>query len=233
MKRNESMYQSPIFKKHDRYKASSYQAYNWKMPSHYDSSFWMKIFQVALWDRAVISEILPDIVSVRILDVGCATGRLLCSLAKAGAIHLSGVDLAPRIIEVARQKLSNLNIEVDLKTADCEDTLPWPDNFFDIITITGVIHHFFRPADALKEVSRVLRINGRVIILEPWFFPPLRQIINLFRLIAPHDGDYRFYSPKKVVKLISDLGWNNSRYRSIGGFSFLVTATKPKNICNN
>jgi ubiquinone/menaquinone biosynthesis C-methylase UbiE len=65
-----------------------------------------------------------------------------------------------------------------LKTADSEDDLPWPDNSFDIITLTGVIHHFYRLNDALKEAYRVLDKQGKLIILDPWFPIIIRQIVN-------------------------------------------------------
>ena len=89
----------PAFRKPDRYKASSYRSYNFKMPSRYDTCIWTKF--APLMDRDMIHELGPHLSSLRVLDVGCATGRLLESLAKAGATQLFGVDLAPRILEVA------------------------------------------------------------------------------------------------------------------------------------
>ena len=163
------MHTIPEFKKTDRYKRSSYRAYNWKMPRIYDSCILKAGKQVDLLDKSVLGEIPGNDFSIRILDIGCATGRLLYKLAKQGYTNLSGVDLAPRIIEVARKKLANLNVKPDLKNADSEDDLPWPDNSFDIITLTGVIHHFYRLNDALKEAYRVLDKQGKLIITDPWF----------------------------------------------------------------
>lgn len=94
----------PEFPKNDRYKRSSYHAYNWKMPQTYDSCIWMKVGKIDSLDEAVLHEISSNDCSVRILDVGCATGRLLHKLAENGYTNLSGVDLAPRIIEVAQRK---------------------------------------------------------------------------------------------------------------------------------
>jgi len=172
------MHKIPEFRKNDRYKRSSYRAYNWKMPPIYDSCV-MKVGKlIDRLDETVLREMPSNDFSIRILDVGCATGRLLHKLAKHGYTNLSGVDLAPRIIEVARKKLSNFNVNLDLKTADSEDDLPWPDNSFDIITLTGVIHHFYRLNDALKEAYRVLDKQGKLIILDPWFPIIIRQIVN-------------------------------------------------------
>lgn len=214
----------PEFRKNDRYKRSSYLAYNWKMPPIYDSCIWMK--GVDLWDETVLREIPSNNYSFRILDIGCATGRLLYKLAKHGYTNLSGVDLAPRIIEVARKKLSNFNVNLDLKTADSEDDLSWPDNSFDIITLTGVIHHFYRLNDAIKEAYRVLDKQGKLIILDPWFPIIIRQILNSWLYFFPHDGDYRFYTPRRINKMLREIGLINIRYRRIGSWTYIITGGK-------
>jgi len=217
------MHTVPKFKKTDRYKRSSYLAYNWKMPPIYDSCIWMK--GVDLWDETVLREIPSNDFSLRILDVGCATGRLLYKLAKHGYSNLSGVDLAPRIIEVARKKLSNFKANLDLKNADSEDDLPWPDNSFDIITLTGVIHHFYRLNDALKEAFRVLDTQSKLIILDVWFPIIIRQVINSWLYLFPHDGDFRFYTPKRIKKTLTEIGLKNIRYRRIGFWTYIITGS--------
>lgn len=183
----------------------------------------MKLGQVDLLDEAVLGEISSYDSSIRILDIGCATGRLLYKLAERGFTNLSGVDLAPRIIEVAHKKLSPFKINLNLKTADSEDHLPWPDNSFDVITLTGVIHHFYRLHDALQEASRVLDKSGKLIIWDPWFQAIIRQIVNSWLYFFPHDGDYKFYTPKKVVGFLKEIGLKNIQYRRIGFWTYIIT----------
>ncbi|CAB5079521.1 hypothetical protein D3OALGA1CA_434 [Olavius algarvensis associated proteobacterium Delta 3] len=218
------MAELPAFRKYDRYKASSYRSYNFKMPSRYDSCFWMKFCQTPLWDQTIVQELSPDIRSLRILDVGCATGRLLEQLAEAGARDLFGIDLAPRILEVARKRFSGLGVSAVFSTADAEDVLPWDDDFFDTVTLTGVLHHFFRPRDALAEIRRVLRPGGRLLIIDPCFFPPVRGILNLALRAVPHDGDFHFYSPKTAEGLAVDLGFEIQQTRRLGLWAFFVAA---------
>lgn len=220
------MHKIPEFRKNDRYKRSSYRAYNWKMPPIYDSCV-MKVGKlIDRLDETVLREMPSNDFSIRILDVGCATGRLLHKLAKHGYTNLSGVDLAPRIIEVARKKLSNFNVNLDLKTADSEDDLPWPDNSFDIITLTGVIHHFYRLNDALKEAYRVLDKQGKLIILDPWFPIIIRQIVNSWLYFFPHDGDFRFYTPKRIDKTLTEIGLKNNRHRRKSILTYIITGEK-------
>ena len=220
------MPQVPQSRKSDRYKASSYRAYNFALPERYDSCFWLWFCQVDRWDNAIRAELGSEIGSLRILDVGCATGRLLLSLAQAGAGNLAGVDLAPRILEVARRKLAAQHVEAGLRAADAEDALPWPSDSFDVVLLTGVLHHFYRPLDALHELRRVLRVGGRLLIVDPDFFPPIRQLCNLALRVAPHAGDYRFYSRRRAIQLVQSADLGVTRALRGGMWSYCITAVK-------
>jgi ubiquinone/menaquinone biosynthesis C-methylase UbiE len=218
------MAETPNFAKPDRYKASSYDAYNVRLPERYDASRWMWFCQAPLLDRTIIEELQPSVGSLDILDVGCATGRLLAKLAAAGAHRLSGTDLAPRILEVARGKLAAQGADADLRSADAEDALPWRADSFDVVTLVGVLHHFYRPHEALREIHRVLRSSGRLVVVDPCFFSPIRQVLNLWMRVAPHDGDYRFYAPKRAAALLESADFRPTTLRRVGLWSYLVAA---------
>jgi ubiquinone/menaquinone biosynthesis C-methylase UbiE len=220
------MIEMPAFRKPDRYKASSYRSYNFKMPACYDTAIWSKY--APLMDQFVVQELGPHISSLRILDVGCATGRLLKRLAEAGATQLSGADLAPGILAVAAEKMSEAGIVVDLRTADAEDCLPWDDEFFDAATLTGVLHHFFRPRDSLAEVRRILRPGGRLLIIDGCLFPLVRQIINTALRVAPHDGDCHFYSTREAAAMLADLEFEILQTRRLGWGAYFSDSRKPK-----
>lgn len=211
---------------YDKYKRSSYESYNFKMPDVYDSNFWMKFFKNDEWDNEVVSQLGESLQSVKVLDVGCATGRLLNRMAKAGVINLSGSDLAAKILDVAGEKLSSSNAEVDLKVADAEEKLPWSDNSFDFVTLTGVFHHFYQPHKALQEICRVLKTGGRLILIEPWFPPVLRQISNFYLLFFNHDGDCKFHSPNGLIKLIESASLSTLDFKRMARFSFMIVAEK-------
>ncbi len=218
------MVEPPSFRKPDRYKASSYRSYNFKMPSRYDKAIWS--WGAPSIDRAILDKLGIEITSLRILDVGCATGRLLDHLAAAGATKLSGTDIAPNILEVAAKKLRLRGVPTDLRVADAEDERPWNDKSFDVVTLTAVLHHFFRPKEALAEIVRVLRSEGRLLVLDVCFFPLLRQILNLALRIRPHDGDYRFYTAAQAACLLSDVGLEvRDQVSGFGGY--LLEGIKP------
>ena len=212
----------------DRYKASSYAAYNFKLPERYDSSLVTRLCGVSRMDDAVVEELEGDIQSLSVLDVGCATGRLLGRLARAGAAKLAGTDLAPRILDVARAKLTEFGAEPQLRAADCEDHLPWDSTTFDVVTMTGVLHHFYRPHPALSEIRRVLKPGGRLILVDPCFFTPVRQVFNIWLLVHPHDGDYHFYTPAKAERLFDGDLWTGVRSQRINWCYFSVKAFRSR-----
>ncbi len=212
----------------DRYKASSYRAYNDKLPERYDTSIAVRLFRVSAMDDFVLGQLGPDLGALAILDVGCATGRLLDRLASAGARQLAGSDLAPRILEVARAKLARRGVDIDLRAADAETSLPWPSGTFDVVTLTGVLHHFVHPLMALGEVSRVLRLGGRLIVSDACFFPPLREFLNLCLRVHPHEGDHRFFALDETGELLRSGGWDVIVLRRLSWWSCGVVGVLPQ-----
>jgi ubiquinone/menaquinone biosynthesis C-methylase UbiE len=218
----------PRFAKPDRYKLDSYRTYNDRWVETYDDCIWQRVCQVALWDDAVVAELLPAITELEILDVGCASGRLLCSLARAGAAGLHGTDLAPRILETARDRLASAGCSAELKAADAEEHIPWPDDSFDAVTITGVLHHMTRPKETLKEIGRVLRASGRLVVVDVRWPPLLRQFLNLCLRVRPANGDYRYYTAREIGTMLNDLGWRKLRTARVGRLGFMISAHMPK-----
>lgn len=210
----------------DRYKANSLRAYNQKWPERYDSSAFIR-FWIRGYDQAVVSAINDSDRNSRILDVGCGTGRLLGSLAGAGFFNLAGIDIAERIVNVSKKRLEQIGITTDLRVADAEAGLPWFSSSFDIVTVTGVLHHFFRPEMVMREIGRVLSPGGKVVLIDPWFPPIVRHIINMALRVKPHDGDCRFYSPKDATALLDRNGLETQWWRRTAVHSFLVSANRP------
>ncbi len=214
----------------DRYKASNLKTFNVLRYERYDSQFWVRFF-TRRWDKAILNvldEMLVDLKSLHILDVGCATGRLLNSLAHAGARSLAGTDLAPRILDIAAKKISQTDANVDLKLADAEQQLPWPDEFFDVVTMTGVLHHPYYPRRVLAEIRRVLVKNGRFILIEPWLPWFVRIPINIYLRVVPREGDCHYFSVTEAKRLLMQLDFEVLNYRRPTIHSFLFSTIKKK-----
>ena len=103
----------------------------------------------------------------RVLDVGCGTGRLAAALAERHACRVWGVDASPEMLAVARERLPR---GVRVKRARAEQ-LPFRDGWFERATMTLVVHHLDRPR-AFSEIRRVLAGEGRLVFLtfDPAYF---------------------------------------------------------------
>lgn len=92
----------------------------------------------------------------RVLEIGCGSGCDLLQFSKHGAIA-TGVDITPRHLELARQRVGTLATVVE---ADARN-LPFPDASFDYVYSHGVLHHSDEPRKIVNEIFRVLRPGGR------------------------------------------------------------------------
>ncbi|MEU6410854.1 methyltransferase domain-containing protein [Microbispora sp. NPDC046933] len=95
----------------------------------------------------------------RVLDAGCGTGRNLAAMIDAGA-HPTGIDYSSGMLGVARLR----HPEVPVHEADLEAPYPFPDETFDAVLCALVAEHLDRPLDALREMRRVLRPGGRLVL---------------------------------------------------------------------
>ena len=215
----------PNITKVDDFKVRSMYVFNSKWLYNYDTPTLFNRFFTRRWDIEVFKQLPEHIGSLRILDVGCGWGRLLTAFADAGARNLAGMDIAPRMVDLVRQRLVERGIRAEVKVGDAEDVIPWDDESFDVITLTGAFHHLYRPYDALREVHRVLRENGLLIIADPWFFPPVRQILNYLCSFKAADGDYRFYTAREVSAIVTSTGFTLSHQQQRVN-SLLVTGLK-------
>jgi SAM-dependent methyltransferase len=97
-----------------------------------------------------------------VLDAGMGPGRL-CAELDARGWTVSGVDAAPEMVEVARARLDHGRERL---TAAHIESLPFPDDSFDLVTATGVLEYSDVPR-ALEELARVLKPGGRAIVSYP------------------------------------------------------------------
>lgn len=105
----------------------------------------------------------------QILDVGCGTGDLtMIAKQMAGTIGtVVGLDASPEMIEVARRKATRAHVEIDYRVALIE-AIPFPDASFDVVLSSMMMHHLptHLKTAGLAEIRRVLKANGRVVIVD-------------------------------------------------------------------
>ena len=99
----------------------------------------------------------------RLLEIGFGTGTDLLQFARGGA-RVTGVDLTPRSIEIARRRFEVYDQTSEFAIGDSE-ALGFPDSSFDIIYSFGVLHHTPDTQRAVSEVHRVLKPGGTAIVM--------------------------------------------------------------------
>ncbi len=98
-----------------------------------------------------------------VLELAIGTGRNL-AFYPAG-VQLTGVELSPAMLEIARRRAERLRREVDLRVGDAE-ALDFADQGFDTVTATLALCSIPDPRRAVAEAKRVLRPGGRLVLLE-------------------------------------------------------------------
>lgn len=99
------------------------------------------------------------------LDIACGPGLLVCAFARV-VRFATGIDLTPAMLEQARkiqreQGLNNVSWQQGDVTA-----LPYPDAHFSIVSSRFVFHHLQDPLAVLKEMTRVCKPVGRVVVAD-------------------------------------------------------------------
>src|SRR5690606_34351179 len=99
------------------------------------------------------------------LEVGCGTGFFTLNLRLAGVLgdDLHVTDISPGMVEAARRNAAELGLRLDGEPADVEK-LPHDDDTFDLVIGHAVIHHVPDVEQAFREMLRVLRPGGRLVI---------------------------------------------------------------------
>lgn len=113
-----------------------------------------------------IAEIAKYSYPKKILDVATGTGDIAINLSKIKGSKIEGVDVSGNMLKIARKKIDKLKIDnIVLKTCEAEN-LVFEDNHFDIVSIGYGVRNFSNLEKGLSESYRVLKKDGKLIILE-------------------------------------------------------------------
>ena len=113
-----------------------------------------------------IAEIAKYSSPKKILDIATGTGDIAIKLSKIKGSKIEGVDVSGNMLKIARKKIDELKIDnIVLKTCEAEN-LVFEDNHFDIVSIGYGVRNFSNLEKGLSESYRVLKKDGKLIILE-------------------------------------------------------------------
>jgi ubiquinone/menaquinone biosynthesis C-methylase UbiE len=143
-----------------------------------------------------------------ILDVPCGTGELEHRLlAEWPALRITGADLSPAMLQVARSKDELRRVEwIEADVAD----LPLPDHTFDCVVCANSFHYFPAPERALAELRRVLRPGGALVLVD-WCDDYLSCKLCSLWLRWTDPAFHRTYSLKSCRQLLERAGFAITR----------------------
>lgn len=130
--------------------------------------FFLNLLGFGYKERKKIVGLLKLKNNEKLLDIGCGTGSLIIVSKKLHPQNeIVGIDIDDRIIRIARNKIENENLDIELIKAGAEK-LPFPNSSFDVVVSSLVFHHL--PLEikklAIKEVTRVLKNKGRFLLVD-------------------------------------------------------------------
>jgi demethylmenaquinone methyltransferase / 2-methoxy-6-polyprenyl-1,4-benzoquinol methylase len=174
------------------------------------------------------------------LDVATGTGDLAIELARRGA-EVTGSDFAPAMLEIARGKAPGLIFEEGDALA-----LPYPDASFDAATVGFGARNFADLDRGLRELARVVKPGGRVVVLEittpqkpplSWFFQAwFDHTVPLLGRLAGDPDAYtylpssvrRFPGPEELAGRMAAAGLVDVRWiLTAGGIIAIHAGTRP------
>ena len=188
-----------------------------------------------VWKDAMMDWLAPR-AGQKLLDVAGGTGDISFRfLQRAGSGHSTVLDLTESMLVEGRKRAEAADMaeSLDWVVGDAMK-LPFPDNTFDVYTISFGIRNVTRPQEALNEAYRVLRPGGRLMVLEFSQLPnPMMQkaydlysfnvIPRMGKLIANDSESYqylvesirKFPDQDTFLDMVKQAGFGNAKYRNL------------------
>jgi ubiquinone/menaquinone biosynthesis C-methylase UbiE len=131
-------------------------------------------------DERYIEIVSSHCMGKKLLEYGCGSGQGSRRWMELDA-EVTGIDISPEGIKAAQESIADTGYKAEFYVMNAED-MKFDDDKFDIITGTAIIHHLDL-SNSYKELCRVLKKDGRVVLCEPLGQNPF---INLYRALTPH-----------------------------------------------
>ncbi|HEY2359844.1 MAG TPA: methyltransferase domain-containing protein [Candidatus Angelobacter sp.] len=163
-----------------------------------------------------------------ILDVACGPGLLACALARV-AKHVTGIDMTPAMLERARKTQQEQGLKnVSWQHGDVY-SLPFPPEQFTIVSSRFVLHHLQDPLAALKEMKRVCKHGGKIVVADMAPQPEKAAALNSAELLRD-PSHVRALPVDELLGLFKQVGLGTPQvfsYRMEGELEDLMSRSFP------
>ena len=189
----------------------------------------LAVGQTRKWRRLVTEALNPQ-PGQRVLDLAAGTGTSSESFVRVGA-QVVPCDFSLGMLQVGRKRLPHLPF-----VAGDAMTLPFADASFDAVTISFGLRNIHDPAQGLREMRRVTRPGGRLVVCEfsTPVWPPFRTIYQEYLMkalpqiakrVASNSEAYEYLAEsiaawpgqQGLAELLLDAGWEQVAWRNLSG----------------
>ncbi len=200
------------------------------------------------WRKKAIKAIGKRMKPSNILDVATGTGDLASASLRLSPDKVTGIDISEKMLEAGREKIrkAGLSDKIELLPGDSEN-IGFPSDSFDVAMVAFGVRNFSDPLSGLKEMNRVVRKEGMIMVLEfskPSTFP-FRQVYSFYFLrILPffgrlfsRDPEAYSYLPQSVMNfpdnedfmnMLRDSGFTDVEQERLSfGIASIYTGIKP------
>lgn len=197
------------------------------------------------WRRHTINEMHP---CDSVLDVAVGTADLAIEILRQGkASHVVGIDLSKEMLRLGQQKIEARGMQAQITLQQCSALqIPYTNNSFSAVTCAYGIRNFSDLDQGLREMQRVLKPNGQLLILEFSYpeNPIIRGIYNLYfnhflpligRWVSKEKNAYRYLNQsvkefvygQELAKRLTVAGFKDINFKPLSfGISTIYIASK-------
>jgi len=177
------------------------------------------------WMAAELRDLPPD---APVIEVGCGDGSFTLDLARYSSC-VTGIDISAGQIEENIRRFPGIGF----RQHDVSERFPFADGEFEAVWCSEVLEHLFDPAFALREMHRILRPGGRLLVTVPYHGGLKNVLIALFKWdehFAAHNPHIRFYTKRTLSRIVRAAGFESLRLRTCGMGVPLRDLLVPTNI---
>ena len=177
------------------------------------------------WMRAELGDLPKD---SPVLEVGCGDATFTTELAKYSS-SVTAIDIsAGQIADNAARFPA-----ITFRQHDVAERFPFADGTFEVVWCSEVLEHLFAPAFALREMHRILRPGGRLLVTVPYHGRFKNILISLFNWdehFVPSSPHIRFYTNRSLSRIATAAGFKAIRIKTCGMGRPLRDLIVPTNI---
>lgn len=201
------------------------------------------------WRRRAVKRMTGTSNPLNILDIACGTGDFAIAIARKApsGSRITGLDISSGMIEIGREKVAKAGLSktVSLEQGDSED-IQYGEGTFDRVSVAFGVRNFENMDKGLKEMYRVLKKDGKIVILElsvpqnrlmRWFYNLyfVKILPKIGGKVSGDRGAYEylpasvlnFPKPDRFKAMMAEAGFANIRHKSFTfGICRMFTADK-------